>query len=63
MPKRKRRTPETQQKTVLFGAASETNWAENRKEYVPEGEYVTKFALKFACRFRRGRVQATSSTG
>ena len=43
--KRKIRTPETRHKTVLFGAASETKWAENRNEYVPEGEFVTKFAL------------------
>ena len=29
MPKRKTRTPETQQKTVLFGAADETEWRDS----------------------------------
>ena len=46
MPKRKTRTPETQQRTVLFGAADENGWAENRKEYVPKENFLDIFAIQ-----------------
>ena len=46
--KRKTRTPKTQHKTVLFAAAGENEWAENRKEYVPNGTFMYAFAICLA---------------
>ena len=54
MTKRKNRTPEIQQKTVLFGAADEIEWAESRAEYVPKGRFVATFAIHFPIPSERG---------
>ena len=54
--KRKTRTPEIQQKTVLFGAADEIDreWASTRTEYVPKSEFVATFAIQIPIPSEKG---------